>query len=170
MEEQDELSRALNPPDKLLLSSFSKGEDKTESLKVDVWKDDEVSTDTADISLSMSRVSSSVLSALAKPLRFILYLFSLLGLARPSPVGAHPSRASGMRGSEARSPLSPSMATATAATLSWWKDFQHFMIGNRIIEMGIAFVVGRSFNYLVKSFVNDLLVGPVGLLIVGTRR
>lgn len=49
------------------------------------------------------------------------------------------------------------------------RDFRRFMADNRIVEIGIAFVVGRAFNFLVKSFINDVLVGPVGLMIVGDR-
>jgi hypothetical protein len=53
------------------------------------------------------------------------------------------------------------------ALSAFLEEFRRFIIQNKIVELGVAFVVGRSYNYLVKSFINDILVGPVGLLIVG---
>ena len=50
-----------------------------------------------------------------------------------------------------------------------WSEFMLFLRQNRIVELGIAFVCGRAFNFLLKSLVNDVLVGPMGMLIVGDR-
>ena len=51
----------------------------------------------------------------------------------------------------------------------WWGEFRQFLLENRIFELGITLVMGRAFNFLVKSLVNDMLVGPVGMLLVGDR-
>lgn len=43
-------------------------------------------------------------------------------------------------------------------------DFKKFALRGNIIDLTIGFTVGAAFTTIVKSFVNDILMPPVGLL------
>ncbi|MGD8633705.1 MAG: large conductance mechanosensitive channel protein MscL [Anaerolineales bacterium] len=44
-------------------------------------------------------------------------------------------------------------------------DFKKFLLQGNVVDMTVGIVVGVAFADLVKSFVNDILMPPVGLLI-----
>lgn len=43
-------------------------------------------------------------------------------------------------------------------------DFKKFALRGSIVDLTIGFTVGAAFTTIVKSFVNDILMPPVGLL------
>ena len=44
-------------------------------------------------------------------------------------------------------------------------EFKKFMLQGNVVDMTVGIVVGVAFADLVKSFVNDILMPPIGLLI-----
>lgn len=44
-------------------------------------------------------------------------------------------------------------------------QFKKFMLQGNVVDMTVGIVVGVAFADLVKSFVNDILMPPIGLLI-----
>lgn len=45
------------------------------------------------------------------------------------------------------------------------KDFKEFALRGNVLDMAVGIVIGASFGAVVTSFVNDLLMPPVGLLV-----
>jgi large conductance mechanosensitive channel len=45
------------------------------------------------------------------------------------------------------------------------KDFRDFLMQGNAVDMAVGIVVGVAFGDLVKSFVNDVLMPPIGLLL-----
>lgn len=46
-----------------------------------------------------------------------------------------------------------------------FKEFKTFILRGNVIDLAIALVIGAAFGVVVTSFVNDLLMPPVGLLL-----
>jgi large conductance mechanosensitive channel len=44
-----------------------------------------------------------------------------------------------------------------------WKGFREFISRGNILELAIAVVIGAAFATIVKSFVDDILMPPLGL-------
>ncbi len=44
------------------------------------------------------------------------------------------------------------------------EDFKKFLLQGNVVDMTVGIVVGVAFADLVKSFVNDILMPPIGLL------
>ncbi|CAF2075848.1 unnamed protein product [Rotaria magnacalcarata] len=49
------------------------------------------------------------------------------------------------------------------------KDFRDFALQGRVIDLAVAFVIGRAFSAVVKSLVNDILLPPFGFLFGGVE-
>lgn len=47
------------------------------------------------------------------------------------------------------------------------EEFQKFLLRGNVVDMTIGIVIGVAFADLVKSFVNDVLMPPIGLLLGG---
>ena len=45
------------------------------------------------------------------------------------------------------------------------KDFKEFVIRGNVVDMAIGIVIGAAFGGIVKSFVDDVLMPPIGLLL-----
>ena len=45
------------------------------------------------------------------------------------------------------------------------KDFRAFLMRGNVVDLAVAVVLGTAFGAIVTSFVNDLLMPPVGLLL-----
>lgn len=45
------------------------------------------------------------------------------------------------------------------------KEFKEFAVRGNVLDMAIGIVIGAAFGKIVSSFVNDLLLPPVGLLL-----
>lgn len=46
-----------------------------------------------------------------------------------------------------------------------WKDFKSFIAKGNVIDLAVAFVLGLAFAKIVTSFVNDVIMPPIGLLL-----
>jgi large conductance mechanosensitive channel len=46
-----------------------------------------------------------------------------------------------------------------------WKDFRAFIARGNIVDLAVAVVVGGAFGTVVKSFVDDVIMPPVGLIL-----
>jgi large conductance mechanosensitive channel len=45
------------------------------------------------------------------------------------------------------------------------KDFKEFVSKGNVIDLAVAVIIGGAFGKIVSSFVNDILMPPLGLLI-----
>lgn len=46
-------------------------------------------------------------------------------------------------------------------------DFKKFVMRGNILDMAVGFTVGAAFGTIAKSFVNDVIMPPIGLLLGG---
>lgn len=65
-------------------------------------------------------------------------------------------------------PTPPTVALLTdplpSGPMGLWADFQKFAAKGNVLDMAVGIVIGTVFGALVKSFVDDMLMPPVGLL------
>lgn len=47
------------------------------------------------------------------------------------------------------------------------KEFKEFAMRGNVLDMAVGIIVGAAFGKIVSSFVNDLLMAPIGLLLGG---
>ncbi len=47
------------------------------------------------------------------------------------------------------------------------KEFREFVMRGNVLDMSVGIVVGGAFGALVRSFVDDVLMPPIGLLLGG---
>jgi len=45
------------------------------------------------------------------------------------------------------------------------KDFKEFAMRGSVVDMAVGIVIGAAFGAIVKSFVDDVLMPPIGLLL-----
>jgi len=45
-----------------------------------------------------------------------------------------------------------------------WKEFKEFIMRGNVMDMAVGIVVGAAFGKIITSFVNDVLMPPIGLL------
>ena len=45
------------------------------------------------------------------------------------------------------------------------KDFKEFVMRGNVVDMAVGIVIGAAFGAIVKSFVDDVLMPPIGLLL-----
>lgn len=45
-----------------------------------------------------------------------------------------------------------------------WKEFREFLARGNVIDLAVAVVIGAAFGAIVKSFVDDVIMPPIGLL------
>ena len=45
-----------------------------------------------------------------------------------------------------------------------WKEFRAFLARGNVIDLAVAVVIGGAFGAIVKSFVDDVIMPPIGLL------
>jgi large conductance mechanosensitive channel len=46
-----------------------------------------------------------------------------------------------------------------------WKEFKEFALRGNVVDMAVGIIIGAAFGKIVTSFVNDILMPPVGLLL-----
>jgi large conductance mechanosensitive channel len=46
-----------------------------------------------------------------------------------------------------------------------WKEFKKFIARGNVVDLAIGVVIGAAFGDVVNSFVNDILMPPIGLLL-----
>ncbi|MBW5380904.1 large conductance mechanosensitive channel protein MscL, partial [Brachyspira hampsonii] len=47
------------------------------------------------------------------------------------------------------------------------KEFKNFIMKGSILDMAVGIVIGASFTKIVNSFVDDILMPPIGMLLSG---
>lgn len=45
-----------------------------------------------------------------------------------------------------------------------WKEFRTFIVRGNVMDLAVGIVIGAAFTSVVNSFVNDILMPPIGLL------
>lgn len=46
-----------------------------------------------------------------------------------------------------------------------WSEFKKFILRGNVLDLAIAVIIGGAFGKIVTSFVNDILMPPIGLLL-----
>lgn len=46
-----------------------------------------------------------------------------------------------------------------------WKEFKEFLQRGNVVDLAVAVVIGAAFGAIVTSFVGDILMPPIGLLL-----
>jgi large conductance mechanosensitive channel len=46
-----------------------------------------------------------------------------------------------------------------------FKEFREFAMRGNVIDLAVGIMIGAAFNRIVNSFVNDILMPPIGLLV-----
>lgn len=46
-----------------------------------------------------------------------------------------------------------------------FKEFKEFAVKGNVVDMAVGIVIGAAFGTIVKSFVSDILMPPIGLLL-----
>jgi large conductance mechanosensitive channel len=46
-----------------------------------------------------------------------------------------------------------------------WKEFKEFAMRGNVVDMAVGIIIGAGFGKIVSSFVNDILMPPIGLLL-----
>jgi large conductance mechanosensitive channel len=47
------------------------------------------------------------------------------------------------------------------------KEFKEFIVRGNVLDMAVGIVIGAAFGKIVASFVGDILMPPIGLLLGG---
>lgn len=48
-----------------------------------------------------------------------------------------------------------------------WKEFREFILRGNVLDLAVGIVIGAAFGAIVTSFVKDILMPPIGLLLGG---
>jgi len=51
--------------------------------------------------------------------------------------------------------------------MKWLQEFKTFAVRGNVVDMAVGIVVGAAFGKIVSSFVADVIMPPIGLLIGG---
>ncbi len=51
--------------------------------------------------------------------------------------------------------------------MSFKNDFKAFIMRGNVLDLAVAVVIGAAFGRIVTSFVNDVLMPPIGILLGG---
>jgi large conductance mechanosensitive channel len=46
-----------------------------------------------------------------------------------------------------------------------WKEFKEFAMRGSVLDMAVGIIIGAAFGKIVTSFVNDVLMPPIGLVL-----
>jgi large conductance mechanosensitive channel len=46
-----------------------------------------------------------------------------------------------------------------------WKEFKEFAMRGNVLDMAVGIIIGAAFGKIITSFVNDVLMPPLGLLL-----
>ena len=49
--------------------------------------------------------------------------------------------------------------------LDMFKEFKEFAVKGNVVDMAVGIIIGAAFGKIVNSFVNDVLMPPIGLLL-----
>ncbi len=48
------------------------------------------------------------------------------------------------------------------------KEFKTFALKGNVVDLAVAVIIGRAFGTIITSFVADVLMPPIGLMLGGT--
>src|SRR5574339_1117552 len=48
-----------------------------------------------------------------------------------------------------------------------FKEFRDFALRGNVLDLAVAVIIGAAFGKIITSFVNDILMPPIGLLLGG---
>lgn len=51
---------------------------------------------------------------------------------------------------------------------SFWHEFKAFAVKGNVIDLAVGIIIGASFNQLVQSLVNDIIMPPIGAILGDT--
>ena len=51
--------------------------------------------------------------------------------------------------------------------MKWIQEFKAFAVKGNVVDMGVGIIIGAAFGKIVSSFVADVIMPPLGLLIGG---
>ena len=51
--------------------------------------------------------------------------------------------------------------------MKWFQEFKAFAVRGNVVDMAVGIVIGAAFGKIVSSFVADVIMPPIGLLIGG---
>lgn len=46
-----------------------------------------------------------------------------------------------------------------------WKDFKAFIMRGNVLDLAVGIIIGTAFGAIVSSFVKDIIMPPIGLLL-----
>jgi large conductance mechanosensitive channel len=46
-----------------------------------------------------------------------------------------------------------------------WKDFKAFIMRGNVLDLAVAVIIGAAFGAIVTSFVNDIVMPPIGMIL-----
>ena len=46
-----------------------------------------------------------------------------------------------------------------------WQEFKKFIVRGNVMDLAIGLIIGGAFSTIVTSFVNDIIMPPIGLLL-----
>ncbi len=46
-----------------------------------------------------------------------------------------------------------------------WKEFKEFIMRGNVMDMAVGIIIGAAFGKIVSSFVSDVLMPPIGLIL-----
>ena len=46
-----------------------------------------------------------------------------------------------------------------------WKEFREFALKGSVLDMAVGLIIGAAFGKIITSFVSDILMPPIGLLL-----
>lgn len=51
--------------------------------------------------------------------------------------------------------------------MSMMKDFKEFAIKGNVVDLAVGIIIGAAFKSIISSFVNDVIMPPIGLALGG---
>lgn len=51
--------------------------------------------------------------------------------------------------------------------MSLIKEFKEFAMKGNVVDLAVAVIIGGAFGKIVSSFVNDIIMPPIGVLLGG---
>ena len=53
--------------------------------------------------------------------------------------------------------------------MSFVQEFKEFAVKGNVLDMAVGIIIGVSFNKIVTSLVNDIIMPPIGMLLGGVE-
>src|SRR5574340_1846129 len=65
--------------------------------------------------------------------------------------------------------IDPFLFTERRAAMSFIREFREFAVRGNVIDMAVGVIVGTAFGKIVSSFVSDVIMPPIGVLLGGVN-